>query len=220
MLSSLTAETPTCLGESFTPFLCTGICLPSAAGGAAQQACSQGRDAGQQHSAAETKDTTKCDPTRWPFCKNQAFWSARETCCLQPSHGTRSRCSSVGGSRTCGDQARSRHGHHLCEERSKWGGANTICRIQEVESWNSSFGKVEKVSRTCWGCCKRIFCWTSIAAILREKLDIVLSNKYEYVNVSIQSSIFTHATKMLISTRWKFFLAFDRLIMTKTARIL
>ena len=65
MLSSLTAETPTCLGESFTPFLCTGICLPSAAGGAAQQACSQGRDAGQQHSAAETKDTTKCDPTRW-----------------------------------------------------------------------------------------------------------------------------------------------------------
>jgi len=35
-----------------------------------------------------------------------------------------------------------------------------------------------------------MFYWTSVAAILREKLDIVvllkLSNKYEYVNVSDQ----------------------------------
>ena len=47
------------------------------------------------------------------------------------------------------------------------------------------------------------------------KLDIVvlvwLSNKYEYVNVSDQSSIFTHEIKMLILICWKCFFAFNEL---------
>ena len=52
------------------------------------------------------------------------------------------------------------------------------------------------------------------------KLDIVvlvwLSNKYEYVNVSDQTSIFTHEIKMLISICWKYFLAFNVLNVTRT----
>ena len=39
---------------------------------------------------------------------------------------------------------------------------------------------------------------------------------YSYVNVSDQSSIFTHETKMLIWIRWKCFLAFNVLNMTRT----
>ena len=65
-----------------------------------------------------------------------------------------------------------------------------------------------------------MFCWTSVAVILREKLDIVvlvkLLNKYEYVNVSDQSSIFTHETKMLISIFWKCVLDFNELNMMRT----
>ena len=65
-----------------------------------------------------------------------------------------------------------------------------------------------------------MFCWTSVAVILREKLDIVvlvkLLNKYEYVNVSDQSSIFTHEIKMLFLVCWKYFLAFNVLNVTRT----
>jgi len=45
------------------------------------------------------------------------------------------------------------------------------------------------------------------------KLDIVvlvwLSNKYEYVNVSDQTSIFTYEIKMLIWICWKYFFSFQ-----------
>ena len=49
-----------------------------------------------------------------------------------------------------------------------------------------------------------------------EKNKLVLYAAYMYVNVSDQTSIFTRETKMLISTCWKCFLAFNVLNMTKT----
>ena len=47
-------------------------------------------------------------------------------------------------------------------------------------------------------------------------IQILSQELFSYVNVSDQSSIFTHETKMLISICWKSFLAFNVLHMTRT----